>query len=1025
MLYGRRAQEESFQIFHVLSLFSLQLFHLYLWLTMKTYSFFSTWKQLAYGFSVITVFIWAHQVDAQCTGCQYTITVPNSATHNLTSGQVVCITGSGSFTGQLNNFNGNTLCIGAGVTYNPSSAPNYNGNWTINNYGTFSNTNNINFNNGNTFYNGSTGSISFSSSKDINGTFTNDGTATFGGGVKINGSGTATLGGTSTISGGSLEVNGTLAITGGSSSINITSLKINGGGTATINVTTAVSGQLEVNGTLSSSSTTATLSAGSMKVNGGGNVTLGMQTSIAGTMEVNGSVIVSNSVSANAVNTNGGATIQGGNGSGCNSLTAPTISGGGTIGGGSYSLLISTSSSITPTSPATTTAPSAPANQFAAPSLSISGNNIVGTLSNPGGTPASSGYIVLRRVGAAVSNTPTDFVTYSVGNTIGSSTVVAVNSVSTLTFTDNNALSNGCGIYYYAVFGYNNSGSCGNYNTSMTGNSASINPTVTPSVAAAASPSNSVCAGTSVTFTATPTNGGSAPTYQWKRNGADVGTGGTTYAYVPTNGDAIIVVMTANNTCQTAATATSSAVNMTVTAYPNAGTISGNINICEGSTSSLSTNGVGGGTWSSSNTGVATVNSGTGVVTAVAGGQTTITYTVSTAGCASSTNTTATVAGFTNPISIPNSLGNTRVADLECVSGSWTYYFDMSNGGELLLGLQKNGNNIGSVGNPGFSLTLGMPNGSAGAIDMAAMTPKPPYITGTSWVVMNRYWNLTPVTQPTTPVNVRFYYRLTDYDEVNAGIGNTLASNTEMVFYKVVGAAPYPWTNHSTMPASQMLFYNNGATASQTTWRAGNTANGYPYAEYQVTSFSGGGGGGGAGVPLPAQETELSIADNALSWTSQNDQLAQAYAVERSADGQGFAAIAEVAATGGSGYQFTDAAQLEQTEKAFYRIRRIDLDGASRYSNIVERNIHGNTSRMASVFPNPTQKDISILLGNGWSSESQVTLLDALGRVMMQRTAAEVAKANTWSLDGLAKGMYLLRISDGGEHTQTVRITKE
>ena len=57
----------------------------------------------------------------------------------------------------------------------------------------------------------------------------------------------------------------------------------------------------------------------------------------------------------------------------------------------------------------------------------------------------------------------------------------------------------------------------------------------------------SVCGSNPITFTATPTNGGSAPTYQWKLNGTNVGTGGTTYTLnSPVVGDSINVIMTSN-----------------------------------------------------------------------------------------------------------------------------------------------------------------------------------------------------------------------------------------------------------------------------------------------------------------------------------------------------------------------------------------------------------------------------------------------------------------------------------------------
>ncbi len=92
-----------------------------------------------------------------------------------------------------------------------------------------------------------------------------------------------------------------------------------------------------------------------------------------------------------------------------------------------------------------------------------------------------------------------------------------------------------------------------------------VNPTVTPSVGIAAG-ATTICAGTNVIFTATPTNGGTTPSYQWKLNGANVGTNSTTYQNSSlVNNDLITVVMTSSVTCVNPATATSNAITMSVT----------------------------------------------------------------------------------------------------------------------------------------------------------------------------------------------------------------------------------------------------------------------------------------------------------------------------------------------------------------------------------------------------------------------------------------------------------------------------
>ena len=88
-----------------------------------------------------------------------------------------------------------------------------------------------------------------------------------------------------------------------------------------------------------------------------------------------------------------------------------------------------------------------------------------------------------------------------------------------------------------------------------------VNSTVAAAVSIAAS-TTTTCPGGSVTFTATPTNGGTNPTYQWQINGVDVtGQAGATFTSTTlNNNDVVTVIMTSNDPCATPAIANSNPV---------------------------------------------------------------------------------------------------------------------------------------------------------------------------------------------------------------------------------------------------------------------------------------------------------------------------------------------------------------------------------------------------------------------------------------------------------------------------------
>ncbi|MCX6303631.1 MAG: PKD domain-containing protein [Bacteroidetes bacterium] len=98
-----------------------------------------------------------------------------------------------------------------------------------------------------------------------------------------------------------------------------------------------------------------------------------------------------------------------------------------------------------------------------------------------------------------------------------------------------------------------------------------VNPIVPVGVSIAAS-ANPVCQGTGVEFTATPSNGGTTPAYQWKINETAIsGATNATYTYTPANNDVLTCVLTSNASCITGNPATSVPLTMTVNPLLTAG----------------------------------------------------------------------------------------------------------------------------------------------------------------------------------------------------------------------------------------------------------------------------------------------------------------------------------------------------------------------------------------------------------------------------------------------------------------------
>jgi hypothetical protein len=92
-----------------------------------------------------------------------------------------------------------------------------------------------------------------------------------------------------------------------------------------------------------------------------------------------------------------------------------------------------------------------------------------------------------------------------------------------------------------------------------------VNTSLPVSVSIVAS-ANPVCAATPVTFSATPTNGGLTPSYQWQVNGVNAGTNSASFTYSPANNDQVKCILTSSLTCSTGNPATSNIIAISINA---------------------------------------------------------------------------------------------------------------------------------------------------------------------------------------------------------------------------------------------------------------------------------------------------------------------------------------------------------------------------------------------------------------------------------------------------------------------------
>lgn len=171
---------------------------------------------------------------------------------------------------------------------------------------------------------------------------------------------------------------------------------------------------------------------------------------------------------------------------------------------------------------------------------------------------------IINAVPTITSFTPTSagngYTVVITGTNLTGATAVSFGGVAAKSFTVNSATK---------ITAVVNTGASGSVSVTTTGGTATLSGfsfCVTPTIKITANATSPVCAGTKITFTATATNGGAAPVYQWLKNGIVVGSNSVTYTdSAIKTGDTVLCKLTSNATpCVTVNNISSNKLSFTV-----------------------------------------------------------------------------------------------------------------------------------------------------------------------------------------------------------------------------------------------------------------------------------------------------------------------------------------------------------------------------------------------------------------------------------------------------------------------------
>jgi hypothetical protein len=184
-------------------------------------------------------------------------------------------------------------------------------------------------------------------------------------------------------------------------------------------------------------------------------------------------------------------------------------------------------------------------------------------------------------------------------------------------------------------------------------------------------------------------------------------------------------------------------------------------------------------------------------------------------------------------------------------------------------------------------------------------------------------------------------------------------------------------------------------------------------------------------TPLPVSGLKAAVVVNGtlatISWSTLQEINTDYFEVERSLDNAVFkvtgnrVSAAGTSASANSYHQVDDISTLYQNKQLFYRVKLVDVDGRTSYSNVMSLPL--NRPLGVTSWPNPFSSAVTVSISSNNSTRVNIRITDLLGKTI-QATSRSVERGTSQvtlqNLEGLAAGTYLLEVTDLYNANRTV-----